>query len=66
MNHAQKTILIIEDHDDIRESTAEILGLAGYNVFTAPEGKTGVEMALKHIPDLILCDIMMPILHQKF
>jgi len=62
MSHSQKTILVIEDHDDIRESTAEILELAGYRVFTAPEGKTGVEMALQHIPDLILCDIMMPIL----
>ena len=62
MSHSKKTILVIEDHDDIRESTAEILELAGYRVFTAPEGKTGVEMALQHIPDLILCDIMMPIL----
>src|SRR5690606_5205642 len=62
MNPTQKTILIIEDHDDIRESTAEILELAGYNVFTAPEGKTGVELALEHLPNLILCDIMMPVL----
>lgn len=54
------TILIIEDNPDIREGTAEILQLAGYQVLTAPEGKTGVDMALKHIPDLILCDIMMP------
>lgn len=62
MTPSQKTILIIEDHDDIRESTAEILELAGYNVLAAPEGKSGVEMALKHLPDLILCDIMMPVL----
>lgn len=56
----QTSILIIEDHDHIRESTAEILELSGYQVFTAPEGKTGVDMALKHLPDIILCDIMMP------
>lgn len=62
MDKTGKTILIIEDHDDIRESTAEILELAGYDVLTAPEGKTGVELALKHIPHIILCDIMMPIL----
>lgn len=62
MDNSLKTVLIIEDHDDIRESTAEILELAGYQVLTAPEGKTGVELALKHIPDIILCDIMMPIL----
>jgi len=55
-----KTVLIIEDNDDIRESTAEILTLAGYQVFEAAEGKSGVDMALKHKPDIILCDIMMP------
>ncbi|WP_449398068.1 response regulator [Chryseobacterium wanjuense] len=53
-------ILIIEDNDDIRESTAEILGLANYEVFQAFNGKQGIEMAIKYIPDVILCDIMMP------
>lgn len=56
----QTTVLIIEDNDDIRESTREILELTGYQVYEAPEGKTGVELALKHLPDVILCDIMMP------
>jgi len=55
-----KSVLIIEDHDDIREGTAEILEMAGYEVYAAPEGKSGVELALKHRPDIILCDIMMP------
>jgi CRP-like cAMP-binding protein/AmiR/NasT family two-component response regulator len=54
------TILIIEDNDDIRESTAEILELANYNVLQADNGKIGYEIATKHSPDLILCDIMMP------
>ena len=53
-------ILIIEDNDDIRESTAEILELANYEVFQADNGKSGVEMANSIVPDLILCDIMMP------
>lgn len=55
-----KKVLIIEDNDDIRESTAEVLDLAGYETFTAKHGKVGVEMALNHLPDVILCDIMMP------
>ncbi|RNL56071.1 response regulator [Pedobacter jejuensis] len=55
-----KKVLIIEDNDDIRESTAEVLDLAGYETFLAKHGKVGVEMALKHLPDIILCDIMMP------
>ena len=55
-----KTILVIEDNNDIRENTAEILELAGYKTFTAENGKKGVEIALKEIPSLIVCDIMMP------
>jgi CRP-like cAMP-binding protein len=53
-------ILIIEDNNDIRESTAEILELTGYEVLQASHGKTGVELAQLHKPNLILCDIMMP------
>lgn len=56
----KQRILIIEDNDDIRESTAEILELADFEVFQADNGKTGVEMATSYLPDLILCDIMMP------
>lgn len=55
-----KKVLIIEDNDDIRESTAEVLDLAGYTTFMAKHGKVGVEMAVNHLPDVILCDIMMP------
>ena len=54
------TILIIEDNDDIRESTAEILTLSNFNVLEASNGKQGIEQAAAHLPDLILCDIMMP------
>lgn len=57
-----KKILLIEDNDDLRENTAEILTLANYTVFTADNGKIGVEIALKELPDIIICDIMMPIL----
>lgn len=55
-----KSILIIEDNNDIRESTAEILELAGYTVQQASNGKAGVDLAQQHKPDVILCDIMMP------
>jgi CheY-like chemotaxis protein/CRP-like cAMP-binding protein len=55
-----KKILVIEDNAEIRENTAEILELANYKVFTAENGKTGVEIALQEIPDLILCDVLMP------
>ena len=55
-----KTILVIDDNTDIRENTAEILTLAGYQTYTAENGKRGVEIAGREKPDLIVCDIMMP------
>ena len=55
-------ILLIEDNDELRDNTAEILELANYKVTTAANGKVGVEKALKSKPDLIICDIMMPVL----
>ena len=57
-----KSILLIEDNPDILDNTAEILSLAGYKVYTAENGKIGVELAIQHIPDLVVCDIMMPVL----
>ncbi|MDB4999262.1 MAG: response regulator [Mucilaginibacter sp.] len=55
-----KHILIIEDNNDIRENIVEILELADFQVYQANNGKTGIELAVKHKPDIILCDIMMP------
>jgi CRP-like cAMP-binding protein/CheY-like chemotaxis protein len=55
-----KTILVIDDNNDLRENTAEILDLAGYKTLTAENGKRGVEVAAKEKPDVIVCDIMMP------
>jgi CheY-like chemotaxis protein len=55
-----KTILVIDDNNDLRENTGEILSLAGYRTFTAENGKRGVEIAVQEKPDLIVCDIMMP------
>jgi CRP-like cAMP-binding protein/CheY-like chemotaxis protein len=57
-----KKILIIEDNEDVRENTAEILQLAQYEVITAENGRIGVALAQKEKPDLIICDITMPVL----
>ncbi len=57
-----KKILVIEDNTEVRENIAEILELSNYDVITAEDGKQGVELALNKIPDLIVCDIMMPAL----
>ena len=55
-----KKILVIEDSKQILENTAELLELSNYDVYTAENGKIGIEQALANKPDLILCDIMMP------
>jgi len=57
-----KKILLIEDNDDLRNNTAEILELSNYKVIVAENGKVGVKNAIEHKPDLIICDIMMPVL----
>lgn len=57
-----KTILLIEDNDEMRENTTEILELDNYKVIAAANGKIGVELAQKNKIDLIICDVMMPVL----
>ncbi|HVW99167.1 MAG TPA: response regulator [Candidatus Babeliaceae bacterium] len=57
-----KKILVMEDNELIRENIAEMLELANYKTFTAENGKAGVELALSQHPDLIVCDVMMPVL----
>jgi CheY-like chemotaxis protein len=55
-----KKILIIEDNTEIRENTAELLELNNYQIIVAENGQTGFYLAKKYVPDLILCDMMMP------
>jgi CRP-like cAMP-binding protein/CheY-like chemotaxis protein len=55
-----KKVLLIEDDTVLRENTAELLALSDYDILTAPNGKIGVDMAIKNLPDIIVCDIMMP------
>ncbi len=55
-----KKILVVEDNPDVRENLVEILELSDYDVISAENGKIGVDQALEHKPDLILCDVMMP------
>ncbi|WP_147676715.1 hybrid sensor histidine kinase/response regulator transcription factor [Algibacter pacificus] len=57
----ENTILIVEDNVEIREYVHQFLG-PFYNILEAENGKQGVEIASKENCDLILCDIMMPIM----
>ncbi|MFM6350506.1 MAG: response regulator transcription factor, partial [Dolichospermum sp.] len=53
-------ILVIEDESQILSNLQEILELADFNVITAVDGITGLQLAKSKNPDLIICDIMMP------
>lgn len=55
-----KKVLLIEDDRVLRENTAELLTMSDYEVITASDGKKGVKAAKTDIPNIIICDIMMP------
>ncbi len=54
------TILIAEDSRDGREMLQVLLGLKGYSVVTAADGRRALEVALESLPDLILLDLELP------
>ena len=55
-----KKVLVIEDDEAIRENTAELLEISNFEVVTAENGRIGYEVAKSFMPDIILCDMMMP------
>ncbi len=55
-----ENILVIEDEKDIRENIIQILQLNNYKTIFAENGETGLILTLESLPDLIICDIMMP------
>ena len=57
------TILLIEDDSAIRENTAEFLVLEGFGVITASNGKDGFKKIVTDLPDVIICDLLMPEMH---
>lgn len=57
-----KKILIVEDDKILRENTQELLEMENYRVFAAENGKEGLELAKRLKPDLIISDILMPVM----
>ena len=55
-----KKILVIEDQAPMRRNIALMLEMEGFSVVTAENGRIGVETALREMPHLIICDVMMP------
>jgi phosphoribosyl 1,2-cyclic phosphodiesterase/CheY-like chemotaxis protein len=56
----KSSVLIIEDDDDSRRALAKLLARADWKVFEAADGDSGVELAIRHRPELILCDLLLP------
>lgn len=54
-------VLVIDDNKDMQKLVGELLS-ADYNIITASNGKDGIRMAAKYVPDLIICDVMMPVM----
>ncbi len=57
-----KTILVVDDETVLTEILCEVLQDAGYRVMTAADGRAGLDSLPKVRPDLVLCDVMMPIM----
>ena len=55
-------ILIVEDHPDTQQGLQQLLQLYGYHVLTANNGQQGLMKASAHLPDLIITDVMMPVM----
>ncbi|MCM1078187.1 MAG: substrate-binding domain-containing protein [Bacteroidales bacterium] len=57
----RELVLVIDDNADMRSLVGGLLG-EEYNIITAPDGREGVRLAAKYVPDLVVCDVMMPVM----
>lgn len=55
------TILVIEDQQAVRDSLVDLLNAEGFTTVEAENGEIGLQLAMQILPDLILCDVKMPI-----
>ena len=63
-NESYKSILIIEDDDDVREALAQLLEDEGYGVHAAHNGREGLQIASEAVPPrVIVLDLMMPVMN---
>jgi two-component system, cell cycle response regulator DivK len=58
----KQRILVVEDTEDNRQILRDLLSSAGYEIIEAADGESGVSMAAKELPDLILMDIQLPVI----
>ncbi|MCM1483474.1 MAG: substrate-binding domain-containing protein [Muribaculaceae bacterium] len=58
-DESKPLLLVVDDNDDIRRMVSELLN-DSYRIITAENGREGIRLAVKYVPDLIICDVMMP------
>src|SRR5246127_3210574 len=56
----KSSVLIIEDDDDNRRAIANLFARADWKVLEAADGDSGIEVAIRNRPEIILCDLLMP------
>ncbi|HEY4479939.1 MAG TPA: response regulator [Candidatus Paceibacterota bacterium] len=61
--NAKKKVIIIDDDENLRFVLSDKLKMSGFEVIEAKDGEEGLEQCLKHHPDIVLLDIMMPIMN---
>jgi len=66
MNKEQIKILVIDDNQDYLFTMKTFLARQGFTVFTATDGKTGIDTIASQMPDIILLDVMMESLYSGF
>jgi DNA-binding response OmpR family regulator len=62
MSELNKKILVTEDEAPLRNAVSDILTFEGFTVFQAKNGQEGLDIAVKEHPDLILLDLIMPVM----
>ncbi|MDE6264887.1 MAG: substrate-binding domain-containing protein [Paramuribaculum sp.] len=61
IEEGKPVVLVIDDNRDIQQLITSLLS-ADYNIITASNGSEGIKRAVKYVPDLIICDVMMPVM----
>lgn len=57
----KQTVLIIDDNNDMRQYIQQVLS-QHFNCLTAVSGTDGISKALRYVPDIVVCDVMMPVI----
>ena len=60
-----RTILLAEDHEDNRIALLTVLEHVGYRTLAARNGREAVDLAMQHLPDLVVMDLAMPVMDGK-